>query len=342
MLMKKITLSIFSFILLLVINGCDIESNNPLPPPPDRELEFLGEVTTPGDARGVFPVKIGGTQFAFVADGPEGLTVVNAGNPTQPYLTGTLKNIGFAQDVKVANINFISYAFVAASSGGLVIANISNPSIPTQTSVIYVTNDAVISVCVDESRKIVYAGTFNGFVYAFDISVLPSQPLPLGNYNAYDAVKSIELYQNYILIAEPSYGIEILNVQNPVNLYMVSHYDTPGDPQDIFISYIDDMAYIADGDAGLTVLDIINPQSPYYYISKYTYDDALGVGGNEDFVLTAEFTEGCEAFTIYNSPDNPQRWSYYITDGYAYSVHMYDDYVFVADGYNGLVILYVN
>ena len=103
------------------------------------------------------------------------------------------------------------------------------------------------------------------------------------------------------------------------------------------------MAYIADGHAGLTVLDVTNPASPYFRTTRYTNDDVLGVSFNRDYVFTAEFTQGCESFGIYHNPESPQYISYFITDGYAYGVFAGkdDNLVYIADGFNGLEILSV-
>ncbi|MBN1633967.1 MAG: hypothetical protein JW917_07380 [Ignavibacteria bacterium] len=338
--MKRIIIGIFSVLLVIfTLQGCDTGDEEIISPLPSERLKYLGGVVTPGDARNVFAGKIGGTDFAFVADGPHGLQIINAGNPRQPFIVSSLNNIGYSYDITVSTINNAKYAFIAASTNGLAVVNVSNPSSPSLTSVVSFTNDAVISVAVNENTKKAYAGTFNGYLYVIDVSVLPAQPVNLGNYDAYDRIKGLAVSGNYCYLAEPGYGIEIINVQNHLNPYNVSFFDTPGDPQDIVISSEYNIAYIADGNAGLTVLDVTNPADPYFCVTKYSYDDVLGVSVNQDYVFTAEFTEGCEAFSIWGDPSEPKRRSYYLTDGYAYGVFARNEIIYIADGFNGLVIL---
>lgn len=341
--MKRVIIVFLSVLLsVLVFQGCDTGDEEFITQGNSEFLEYVGGVYTPGDARDVFVSKVGGTDFAFVADGPEGLQIINVGNPNNPFIVSSLNSIGYCHDVTVTTIKGAKYAFLASSANGLSIVNVSNPSSPALTAVVSLTNDAVISVAVDSVVKKVYAGTFNGFVYIINIAVLPAQPVILGNYDAYDKIKGLAVSGIYCYLAEPGFGIEIINVQNPVNPYSVSFFDTPGDPQDIAVSRQYNMAYIADGDAGLTVLDVTNPASPYFSITKYSNDDVLGVSFNHDYVFTAEFTQGCESFGIFHNPAVPKYLSYFITDGYAYGIFAgNNNLVYIADGFNGLEILSV-
>jgi hypothetical protein len=341
--MKKLIIEIFSLLLIvLIFQGCDTGDEEYITPTQMEFLEYVGGVVTPGDARNVFVRRIGGNDFAFVADGPEGLQIVNTGNPHNPFIVSSLSSIGYCHDVTVTSIKGAEYAFLASSASGLSIVNVTNPSSPALTAVVSLTNDAVISVAVDSAAKRVYAGTYDGFVYIINVAVLPSQPVILGSYNAYDKVKGLAVSGIHCYLAEPGFGIEIINVQNPVNPHSVSFFDTPGDPQDIAVSRQYNMAYIADGAAGLTVLDVTNPASPYFCTTKYSNDDVLGVSFNRDYVFTAELSQGCESFGIFHNPAVPQYLSYFITDGYAYGVFAgKDDLVYIADGFNGLEILSV-
>lgn len=341
--MKRIIIGILSVLFVIfTFQGCDTGDEEITGYTYSELLEYVGGVVTPGDARNVFVSRVGGNDFAFVADGPEGLQIVNVGNPRNPFIVSSLNSIGYCHDVTVTTINGSKYAFLASSAEGLSVVNVSNPSSPSLTAVVSFSNDAVISVAVDSAVKRVYAGTYNGYVYIINVGVLPSQPVILGNYNAYDKIKGLAVSGIYCYLAEPGFGIEIINVQNPLNPYSVSFFDTPGDPLDIAVSRQYNMAYVADGHAGLTVLDVTNPASPYFCATKYSNDDVLGVSFNRDYVFTAEFSQGIESFGIYYNPAVPKYLSYFITDGYAYGVFAgYNDLVYIADGFNGLEILSV-
>jgi len=66
--------------------------------------EFVGWVDTPGSARGV---AVSGSR-AYVADGEEGLRVIDIGNPSAPVEVGFVDTPG-AEDVAVSG----GYAYVA-------------------------------------------------------------------------------------------------------------------------------------------------------------------------------------------------------------------------------------
>ena len=65
--------------------------------------------------------------YAYVADGNNGLVIVDISNPASPTLKGSYDTAGFAEDVVVAG----NYAYVADGNNGFVIIEISNPASPT-------------------------------------------------------------------------------------------------------------------------------------------------------------------------------------------------------------------
>ena len=75
------------------------------------ELTLSGTYDTPGGGNDVF---IAGN-YAYVADGGEGLQVIDISDPTAPLLVGTFDTAGGAADVVVSG----NVAYVAGGSGGL-------------------------------------------------------------------------------------------------------------------------------------------------------------------------------------------------------------------------------
>ena len=65
--------------------------------------------------------------LAFVADGYEGLEIINISNPSNPVELGQYGSGGNYYDVWVEG----DLAFIAAYADGLVIVNISNPNTPS-------------------------------------------------------------------------------------------------------------------------------------------------------------------------------------------------------------------
>src|SRR4051812_37993631 len=62
--------------------------------------------------------------YAFVADGPAGLTVINVSNPANPQTVGGYDTSGTAYGVAVSG----NYAYVADYVSGLEVIDVSNPA----------------------------------------------------------------------------------------------------------------------------------------------------------------------------------------------------------------------
>jgi len=88
-------------------------------------LKSIGDYDTDGYARGV---TISGN-YAYVADGDDGLVILNIEDPANPTLVGSYDTDGYVYSVTISG----NYAYVADSGNGLVIINIEDPANPTLT-----------------------------------------------------------------------------------------------------------------------------------------------------------------------------------------------------------------
>ena len=117
---------------------------------------------------------------------------------------------------------------------------------------------------------------------------------------------------------------------------LVGSYDTPG--QAVGVQVVGNYAYVADGDSGLQIIDISNPQNP---ILKGNYDTpglsyGLKVVGNYAYV--ADYYNGLQIIDISN-PSNPILKGNYDTQGWSVDLDVVGNYAFVGDYYNGLQII---
>jgi len=106
------------------------------------------------------------------------------------------------------------------------------------------------------------------------------------------------------------------------------------DPQDVYVSQ--DHAYIAAGDSGLYVVNIINMQRISSF-STQGFAEAIYVRGEFAYVACGE--AGLEIFDLANPQNLPGHCE---TPGYAYDVQVYGNYAYVADGSSGLQIIDVS
>ncbi|MFO7560418.1 MAG: hypothetical protein R6X10_16430 [Desulfobacterales bacterium] len=220
------------------------------------------------DARGIDLDASG--SFAFIADGADGLRVIQILqafdtypiNPpemlqTIPIPDGTAKDVLFAGD----------YLYVAAGSEGLQVIKIIRPNLDLNP-------DATLS--------------FN---------LVASLDTP-------GDAKALDFYYDYVFIADGASGLQIVDVGNnggtPENPLLAGSIDTPGDASGVWVNsvYSQDLvyAYIADGDKGYRVIDVTDPANPVK-VENLTYDTPgfasdVAVNDTSDIAIVADGSGG--------------------------------------------------
>ena len=63
-------------------------------------------------------------------------------------------------------------------------------------------------------------------------------------------------------------------------------------------------AFVADGDEGLAIIDISNPNTPVYVTSVNTTGDSRNLIVEGDYVYLADYDQGLQIFDI-SDPQNP-------------------------------------
>ncbi|MCK5147477.1 T9SS type A sorting domain-containing protein [bacterium] len=131
-----------------------VEVTNPAAPTLTTSLTMAG---------GVYAVDIDVMgHYVYVADGVDGLRVVDVRTITTPVIIGTENTGGSAIDVMVNG----SFAYVADGTGGLRIISISTPAAPAEVGY-YDTGDVANAVYVADDTEI-YITDRNGGLYLFD------------------------------------------------------------------------------------------------------------------------------------------------------------------------------
>jgi hypothetical protein len=107
-------------------------------------------------------------------------------------------------------------------------------------------------------------------------------------------------------------------------------------------SYKDgDYLYVADGEAGLEILDVSDPENPYVAAYNDTEGECIAVHVVGDRAYIADGNSGLVVIDI-EAPTNPSfDWSV-STDGFANDVDIQDQYAYVATGDYGLRIIDIN
>ena len=252
----------------------------------------------------------------YLADGIEGLRVVDISDPTQPVEVGNLLSIGFVWGIDVAG----HYAYLSSFTN-LYIADITDP-----------TNPVLIGTgsCCYGGRDLKVAGNYayihaqlDGF-HIMDVSN-PANPSWVSTSPGTISLWGVEVIGNHVYLAQGS-GLQVLDVTNPAVPVQVGVYDaTFGvDGLDLFGDY----AYLTG--AVNEIVDISDPTSiePVSTIeSPYGID--VVVGNSRAYLVT---WPGILAIDV-TSPTVPTEVGYYLFDfPYSpYALGLGDGYAYVAD-----------
>ncbi|MFN7964796.1 MAG: hypothetical protein U0V87_03795 [Acidobacteriota bacterium] len=182
------------------------------------------------------------------------LRSVDLSDPAHPRELAVLYHpTGYPQSMTIAG----PMAYIAAGSEGVLIVDISDPSMPLLRGQIP-TQDFSYGVIVRDQLAYVADGAAGLQVY--DVSV-PESPTRYGSGAptaglAYDVVVS----GGVALVSDPIGGLFAFDLSNINAPALTSQITTPGSPSGIWLE--GKRLFVADGPAGLTILDVANPASP--------------------------------------------------------------------------------
>jgi hypothetical protein len=332
----KILVIISAIFPLLNLPGCKLpDESEPTLPPITYEtgMWYVGKFITNGDARYVKGFIINGIQYAFLADGQEGLEIINISNPQSPSLTYKFATNGFAKEVYIDSLSSNKYAFLSDEDNGLYILDVTNPSNPILDTALAYTGGVNSAYMYN---GYLFAALKQGVIKIINLKSLPDSVYEVSTYVPQNLVEHIEISGFNAYLLEKTYGFEIVSIVNPEAPTFLSIFNTPGGCYNLKIG--NDIAYIADGTAGICMVNIGNPSQPYFVEQTNTESDVRGIDYSPNYMFTAEYNMGAEVFNLFN-PISPYGFGYYETPGYCYGVHFFKAKVLVANGTYGLLIL---
>jgi hypothetical protein len=169
---------------------------------------------------------------------------------------GSYDSLIAATDVVVSG----QYAYVVDGIRGLVIFNISNPAMPTFVGSY---NGPWNEMSLALQGGYIYLGSGSTEPYAGTFSVVdvsdPANPFLTDSLSFNWEVTTVEVADNgYAYIATYG-GNYVVSVSDQYNIQIAGTFDTPGYPNDLKVH---NNLYVADGQAGLTILSLADPINP--------------------------------------------------------------------------------
>ena len=232
---------------------------------------------------------------AYVADGFDGLHIVDVSDPVNPTrLGGALA--GCLTVYVASNIAYVGVE-LPGPAGPLTALSLVDVGTPTNSSPLgsFSTEAPPRPLVLKDHYLLTGIGTN---LVALDV-VNPTNPTTAGIFKVLDYVQAARIVGNTAFVAAGSNGLLVLDLNNPTNPALLGSYVTGGCATDVFV--VDNYAYVADMVTGLLVLDVSNPASP---MLRGQYPRAgcrrVRVAGNHAYIASAQ--GGLEILQVSKQP----------------------------------------
>lgn len=284
--------------------------------------------------------------LAFVSGTSSGLVVVNISDPEHPVVASSYVTPGTAEDVVVSG----NVAFVADSANGVVALDVRDPSAPAPIAtfdtagtasrlflagdVLYVADQAngLVTLQVSEATSPTLldvlappsSNRVTGMTVTGDVAYLLNDVYELVCINVTDPTAmttlgeapmgfgySIDVEGNWAYVVGS--GLRVYNVTDPRNPALQTTYAPSGlfnFPQEIHVE--GDVAYIADRDNGLLMINVTDPTAPTQ-LGQFQDAQTIKVRGLDvtgDVVYLTDLDDGLTVVNV-SDPTAPYVLSYF-------------------------------
>ncbi|MDP6579201.1 MAG: hypothetical protein QF681_00975 [Vicinamibacterales bacterium] len=208
-----------------------------------------------------FPEEIWGFRIrgdrAYVGANFFGVGILDVSDPSAPALLASHKTLGQA---KIGAV-YENRVVLIDHMEGLVMVDISDERAPTGAGSFFLDGYARDVVT---SGKMAYATDSPTGLYVFDLSA-PGEPQPVGILHAPASPRFIEVQREAgepsgILAGAGGGQLQIYDATNPTMPVKAASYQTPGRPARV--AMVGSLVYVADTQAGVTIVDISTPSAP--------------------------------------------------------------------------------
>ncbi len=297
-------------------------------------LTEVSRVPTPGNANAL---SIGDTLYAYVADGTDGLRVIDMGsNFLPPREIGSLESLDQALGVTHRR----GVVFLAEGEAGLSIVDASTPENPVRIGRID-TEGSSEDVAV--SGDVAYVADGIGGLWIVDIDSL-AEPREISRYLPGGIVRGVVVRENLAYLAAGTAGLLVVDISDPMAPTLVGSLNTPGSA--FRVSLAGDLAFVADLVGGVHVVDISEPTLPSFVASIPTFEEDVLVANaaaGDDAMLYVGDAQGRLLRFDITEPTAPRFVDAYRKEGRINSIRINNVTGFVADRHQGLhVVSFVN
>ena len=268
--------------------------------------------------------------YAYVANGFGGLSVVNVRNPSNCVRVGGAGVGGRAEGVAVSGI----YAFVAHGVSGLVVVNVSNPA---YCAIVGGYNTSGDAKDVAVSGNYAYVADYTNGLEIIDVRD-PAHCLRVGGFDTPGHAQRLAVSGNHVYVADSDGGLQVIDVSDPTNCFRAGSYSFYAEDVAVAGGY----AYVAARADGLQIIDVRQPTNCVRvgeYIFSYSRDIVShGVAVSGTLVCVVNGYDGLHIIDA-TDPGNCLRVGGDNPGGVLRRVSMAAGRIYVAGSFNGMFIL---
>ncbi|MHA1124522.1 MAG: LVIVD repeat-containing protein [Candidatus Heimdallarchaeota archaeon] len=294
-----------------------------------RSITLLGRFDMGGYGIGVTAYG----NFVYLANGGSGLEIISMANPEEPITVANVFLDSHADGLCLAN----DLAFVACFLDGVFIIDISNPLEPIVLSQYVSPSEHQYYYDLAIKDNILYIANGYAGVEIVDISIA-SSPVLINSFNlGFGFAQAIDTQNDLAFVVDGIIEVAIFDISSPVYPTIVRSI-TPylWGPREVVAE--GDYLYILDYFSGFSIIDIDKPHDPKT-VSRYNtgevYFRHLTVWG--EYVYLTNSFEGMYVVDCYDK-EKPGLIQRYDNDDPFFEIYAYKNYVYLANGYNGLLV----
>jgi len=261
--------------------------------------------------------------------GNDGVVVFAVDNPRRPRKVARLE-AGFTGGALVQD----GLVFVA-SENGLLIADVADPGEPIPLGS-YRTSGVALSVSVN--GNLAYIASDWG-LEIIDVSI-PSLPLMVGGLGGLGGARSVVVRETNVYLATPDRGVRIIDVTDPSSPRSLSTVRDTGGAWDLHLH--EELLTVGCHGGGVRVLSLADPLAPRMVIRLPEDDDgeAQGVWYDGERLVVAD-NYSVELFDLSDPSAPLEIGRYQYPRGALHDLDVVGDFVYVAGGTEGLIILHI-
>jgi len=167
-------------------------------------------------------------------------------------------------------------------------------------------------------------------LYSFDITS-PGEPVLLGTLTGLGNVRQIEVQEGYAYVTAREEGLFVINVANPREMVLSTHYDTLELGTGIAVSGT--LAAVANRQYGVEFVDISDPENPLF-LGMVRTGEAQSVFLKDTLAVIGDWGTREVVICSVSNPREPRVLSKVELDGYGDGVFVKGSLCFAATGHH--------